>query len=188
MVWEPVSKGAVPRLRKALRVLTYPSLIHAHSYNVKVFFFRRLHGELIHAPHAPPVFCCPFLCASAGAALLLSGCSSATQELEKAFDSRVNIEPVVGSIWRISAERPKVESSARIADFVYERAKAFCTDKGMGMMPLKGSSSAASADGQPAKAWLEFRCASPEKVEREYKGITLHFDELLGDDGKKKKN
>ena len=83
-----------------------------------------------------------FLCASAGAALLLSGCSSATQELEKAFDSRVNIEPVVGSIWRISAERPKVESSARIADFVYERAKAFCTDKGMGMMPLKGSSSA----------------------------------------------
>ena len=92
-----------------------------------------------------------FLCASAGAALLLSGCSSATQELEKAFDSRVNIEPVVGSIWRISAERPKVESSARIADFVYERAKAFCT-------------------------------------EREYKGITLHFDELLGDDGKKKKN
>ena len=46
----------------------------------------------------------------------------------------------------------------------------------------------ASADGQPAKAWLEFRCASPEKVEREYKGITLHFDELLGDDGKKKKN
>ena len=88
-----------------------------------------------------------FLCASAGAALLLSGCSSATQELEKAFDSRVNIEPVVGSIWRISAERPKVESSARIADFVYERAKAFCTDKGMGMMPLKGSSSAASADG-----------------------------------------
>ena len=67
-----------------------------------------------------------FLCASAGAALLLSGCSSATQELEKAFDSRVNIEPV--------------------------------------------------------------RCASPEKVEREYKGITLHFDELLGDDGKKKKN
>ena len=123
-----------------------------------------------------------FLCASAGAALLLSGCSSATQELEKAFDSRVNIEPVVGSIWRISAERPKVESSARIADFVYERAK------GMGMMPLTGSSSAASADGQPAKAWLEFRCASPEKVEREYKGITLHFDELLGDDGKKKKN
>ncbi|WP_444483837.1 hypothetical protein, partial [Sutterella wadsworthensis] len=110
-----------------------------------------------------------FLCASAGAALLLSGCSSATQELEKAFDSRVNIEPVVGSIWRISAERPKVESSARIADFVYERAKAFCTDKGMGMMPLTGSSSAASADGQPAKAWLEFRCASPEKVEREYK-------------------
>ena len=101
-----------------------------------------------------------FLCASAGAALLLSGCSSATQELEKAFDSRVNIEPVVGSIWRISAERPKVESSARIADFVYERAKA----------------------------WLEFRCASPEKVEREYKGITLHFDELLGDDDKKKKN
>lgn len=86
-----------------------------------------------------------FLCASAGAALLLSGCSSATQELEKAFDSRVNIEPVVGSIWRISAERPKVESSARIADFVYERAKAFCTDKGMGMMPLTGSSSAASA-------------------------------------------
>lgn len=129
-----------------------------------------------------------FLCASAGAALLLSSCSSATQELEKAFDSRVNIEPVVGSIWRISAERPKVESSARIADFVYERAKAFCTDKGMGMMPLTGSSSAASADGQPAKAWLEFRCASPEKVEREYKGITLHFDELLGDDGKKKKN
>ena len=122
-----------------------------------------------------------FLCASAGAALLLSGCSSATQELEKAFDSRVNIEPVVGSIWRISAERPKVESSARIAD-------AFCTDKGMGMMPLTGSSSAASADGQPAKAWLEFRCASPEKVEREYKGITLHFDELLGDDDKKKKN
>ena len=175
MVWEPVPKGAVPRLRKALRVLTYPSLIHAHSYNVKVFFSRQSSVAL-------------FLCASAGAALLLSGCSSATQELEKAFDSRVNIEPVVGSIWRISAERPKVESSARIADFVYERAKAFCTDKGMGMMPLTGSSSAASADGQPAKAWLEFRCASPEKVEREYKGITLHFDELLGDDGKKKKN
>ena len=187
MVWEPVSKGAVPRLRKALRVLTYPSLIHAHSYNVKVFFFRRLHGELIHAPHAPPVFCCPFSLRLCRCCPLAFG-SSATQELEKAFDSRVNIEPVVGSIWRISAERPKVESSARIADFVYERAKAFCTDKGMGMMPLKGSSSAASADGQPAKAWLEFRCASPEKVEREYKGITLHFDELLGDDGKKKKN
>jgi len=46
----------------------------------------------------------------------------------------------------------------------------------------------APAAGQPAKAWLEFRCASPEKVEREYKGITLHFDELLGDDDKKKKN
>ena len=104
-----------------------------------------------------------FLCASAGAALLLSGCSSATQELEKAFDSRVNIEPVVGSIWRISAERPKVESSARIADFVYERAKAFCTDKGMGMMPLTGSSSAASADGQPAKAWLSSAAPAPKR-------------------------
>lgn len=103
-----------------------------------------------------------FLCASAGAALLLSGCSSATQELEKAFDSRVNIEPVVGSIWRISAERPKVESSARIADFVYERAKAFCTAQGHGhdaahrvphrqpqpdpvSLPRLGSSSAAPA-------------------------------------------
>ena len=103
-----------------------------------------------------------FLCASAGAALLLTGCSSATQELEKAFDSRVNIEPVVGSIWRISAERPKVESSARIADFVYERAKAFCTDKGMGMMPLTGSSSAASADGQP-RLGSSFAAPAPKR-------------------------
>ena len=58
----------------------------------------------------------------------------------------------------------------------------------MGMMPLKGSSSAASADGQPAKAWLEFRCASPEKVEREYKGITLHLTNCSATTEKKKIN
>ena len=129
-----------------------------------------------------------FLCASAGAALLLSGCSSATQELEKAFDSRVNIEPVVESIWRISAERLKVESSARIADFVYERAKAFCTDKGHGHDAAQGFFIGSLSRRSACQAWLEVHCASPEKVEREYKGITLHFDELLGDDGKKKKN
>ena len=126
------------------------------------------------------------LCAAG--ALALAGCTSTVQkldELQKSYERNVKIEPVVGSIWRITAEREKVESPARIAEYAYERAKNFCSDKGLGMLPLTGSSTGAKEDGTPAKAWLEFRCSNPEKVEREYKGITLHFDDLLEDEKKR---
>lgn len=123
------------------------------------------------------------LSSAAAAALLLSGCSS-IEEASRNYDKRVDIQPVVGSVMRVTVEREGIDSEARIAEFAYESAKKYCSDRGSGMMPLKGSASAAKPDGTPARAWLEFRCPKPEKVEREYKGITLHFDEFLEDEKK----
>lgn len=123
---------------------------------------------------------------AAAAALLLTGCSAAQKLAQSpALQSKVKIEPVVGEIWRASTERKNVESAPVVADLVYDRAVDFCAERGMGMLSLTGSSSAAKPDGTPAKAWLEFRCARPEKVDHEYKGITLHFDSLLEDEEKR---
>ena len=105
MVWEPVSKGAVPRLRKALGVLTYPSLIHAHSYNVKFSFSAVFTVELILCPHARQSSVALFFAPLP----VLPSCFQAVplrlKSLKKPSTARVNVEPVVGSIWRISAER-----------------------------------------------------------------------------------
>lgn len=120
------------------------------------------------------------------AAGILSGCAAVNEEHQNYANRKVDIVPVVGSIWRISASFPGYESSTRLADYIYERAQAFCDERGMGMMPQTGSSSAAGTDGTPATAWLEFRCSAPEKVDREYKPIQLHFD--LEDEDEKKRS
>lgn len=116
---------------------------------------------------------------------ILSGCAAVNEEHQNFANRKIDIVPVVGSIWRITASFPGYESSTGIADYIYERAQAFCGERGMGMMPQTGSSSAAGADGTPAEAWLEFRCSAPEKVDREYQPIKLHFD--LEDEDEKKK-
>ena len=125
------------------------------------------------------------LLALSGAALL-SGCAAVQEEHQNYAGRKFDITPVVGSIWLAKAEWPGQPNVQRLADYVYERAQAFCNERGQGMMPGRGSSSAAGRDGSPAAAWLEFRCAAPEKVEREYQSIKLHFDELLGDEKKDK--
>ena len=85
----------------------------------------------------------------------------------------------------IHDSNPEIAGAVARGIPVYERAQAFCGERGMGMMPQTGSSSAAGADGTPAEAWLEFRCSAPEKVDREYQPIKLHFD--LEDEDEKKK-
>ncbi|MDO5531706.1 hypothetical protein [Sutterella sp.] len=123
-------------------------------------------------------------------AALVSGCSAINEQHQSYAGRKVDIVPVVGSIWRISAEWPNFESAPRIADYIYERAQRFCNDKKLGMMPGQGSSRAASEDGKPAYAWLEFRCTNPDKtIEREYKPITLHFElEDEEEDGRRRKS
>lgn len=120
--------------------------------------------------------------AAAAAALLLAGCASVadmpSEEHSNHSGRKMDIVPVVGSIWRATGENPSGQSAPRTADWVYERAQRFCHDRGAGMMPLKGS-------GDKTKAWLEFRCSAPEKVNVEYQPIKLHFDDLLEDDKKR---
>ena len=74
---------------------------------------------------------------------ILSGCAAVNEEHQNFANRKIDIVPVVGSIWRITASFPGYESSTGIADYIYERAQAFCGERGMGMMPQTGSSSAA---------------------------------------------
>ncbi|MEI3012271.1 MAG: hypothetical protein V8T46_08660 [Sutterella seckii] len=57
------------------------------------------------------------------------------EEHQNFANRKIDIVPVVGSIWRITASFPGYESSTGIADYIYERAQAFCGERGMGMMP-----------------------------------------------------
>ncbi|WP_295477786.1 hypothetical protein [Sutterella sp.] len=125
------------------------------------------------------------LLALSGAALL-TGCAAVQEEHQNYAGRKFDITPVVGSVWLAKAEWPGQTSVQRLADYVYERARAFCNERGQGMMPDSGSSEPAGKDGSPATAWLQFRCAAPLKVDREYQPIKLHFDDLLDDEKKGK--
>ena len=63
---------------------------------------------------------------------ILSGCAAVNEEHQNFANRKIDIVPVVGSIWRITASFPGYESSTGIADYIYERAQAFCGERGMG--------------------------------------------------------
>ena len=121
------------------------------------------------------------------ALVLATGCTALKEEHQNVMNRRVDIVNVVGNIWRISGSWPNTQNAKPLTEHLYERAQRFCHDAEKGMMPVTGSSVDGAADGsKPATAWLEFRCENPQKVYREYKGITLHLDEFLeGDDEKR---
>lgn len=119
------------------------------------------------------------------AAILLAttGCTALQEEHQNLMNRRVDVVNVVGNIWRITGSWPNTKSAKALNEYIYDRARYFCGEGDKGMMPISGSSTDGSGDAaKPATAWLEFRCANPEKVQREYKGITLHLDEFLEDE------
>ena len=114
--------------------------------------------------------------------VLATGCSSLKEEHQNIMNRRID----VGNIWRITGSWPNTKSAKALNEYIYERARGFCGENDKGMMPISGSSADGSGDAaKPATAWLEFRCENPQKVYREYKGITLHLDEFLEDEEKK---
>ncbi len=128
-----------------------------------------------------------FAAGAAAALALCAGCAPLKEQHTSFMNRTESITNVVGSIWRIQASWPNTKSSKDLSEHLYERAQRFCGGDDQGMMPLTGTTHDGSGDAKrPATGWLEFRCANPEKVEREYKGITLHFDDLLDDEESKK--
>lgn len=127
------------------------------------------------------------LAAGAVAVLALAaGCTQLKEQHSSFMNRTESITNVVGNVWRIQASWPNTKSAKQLSEHLYDRAQRFCGGDDQGMMPLTGSTNDGSGDAKrPATGWLEFRCAHPEKVEREYQGITLHFDELLDEDDKK---
>ena len=118
--------------------------------------------------------------------VLATGCSSLKEEHQNIMNRRIDVVNVVGNIWRITGSWPNTKSAKALNEYIYERARGFCGENDKGMMPISGSSADGSGDAaNPATAWLEFRCENPQKVYREYKGITLHLDEFLEDEDKK---
>ena len=118
--------------------------------------------------------------------VLATGCSSLKEEHQNIMNRRIDVVNVVGNIWRITGSWPNTKSAKALNEYFYERARGFCGENDKGMMPISGSSADGSGDAaKPATAWLEFRCENPQKVYREYKGITLHLDEFLEDEDKK---
>ncbi len=119
------------------------------------------------------------------AALLLSGCGTIREAQENYQSSyKVNIENVVGNVWKIEAQWPAGTNTARLAEALHERARQHCSREHMGMLPISGTSDAGDeATGKQAHATLEFRCQAGAKVEqKEYQGIILHLDEFIEDD------
>ncbi len=131
-----------------------------------------------------------FFCAAGALSVLtfaLAGCSAIKEEHSNYMSRKQDIVNVVGGIWRIEAEWPGASSSKLLQEAMYEKAVGFCAREKKGMIPLTGSVENGSEDGsKPVKGWLEFRCGAGQKVQREYRGITLHLDDLLEDDDKKK--
>ena len=126
------------------------------------------------------------IAAVAALLVLATGCSSLKEEHQNIMNRRIDVVNVVGNIWRITGSWPNTKSAKALNEYIYERARGFCGENDKGMMPISGSSADGSGDAaKPATAWLEFRCENPQKVYREYKGITLHLDEFLEDEDKK---
>lgn len=149
-------------------------------------------AEVIHTARPSEMFIRPQsravlgrLAFAAALAAALAGCQTIQEEHQNYMNRSVDVVNVVGNTWRISASWPKTQSAKPMTEWIYARAKDFCGEGSLGMMPLQGSSEDGSGDdAKPATAWLEFRCSNPEKVYQEYKGIKINVDEFLEDDDK----
>lgn len=124
------------------------------------------------------------LFACAACALALAGCQTAQAPMEKNIGGvHEKITNVVGNIWRIDAEWPADRANRFMGDALRGKASSFCARKDMGMIPLSGTvSDGDEASGAPHKAWLEFRCAAGQKVEREYKGLSFTINGMSEED------
>lgn len=124
------------------------------------------------------------LLTGAACAIALAGCQTTQAPMETNIGgSHEKITNVVGNIWRIDAEWPAERSNRFMGDSIRGKASNFCARKDMGMIPLSGSvSDGDESTGSPHKAWLEFRCAAGQKVEREYKGLSFTINGMDKED------
>ncbi|MBQ9240272.1 MAG: hypothetical protein IJ164_02915 [Duodenibacillus sp.] len=99
-------------------------------------------------------------------ALLLAGCSSFSESLDKYKQREESLTNVSGDIWQAKAVWPWEENPVRLREHMYDKARQHCSRQQYGAQMLE-CASAKRKNGPGTEAVLIFRCVhrvkGPEK-------------------------